>query len=263
MDLEGKKLQLEGILRGMDSVLVAYSGGIYSALLSYMAHRVLGGRMLAVTAQSPSVARAELEQAVDFARRFGIPHRLVPTREVENPDYARNPVNRCFYCKEELYSVLTALRQELQFQYIADGSHAGDRFDDRPGMAAAVSRGVRSPLREAGLIKSELRDMAKELGLSVWDKPSSPCLSSRVPHGIPITPEKLSQVDRAESVLRGLGFKVFRVRHHDELARIEVAPDELARLLDVKLFEYVAAQLRNIGYRYVTLDMQGYRSGDG
>ena len=257
MELTEKQSQLESILSGMGSVLVAYSGGIDSALVAYFAHRLLGDRMLALTARSPSLAESELKHAIEFARIHGIPHRVIDTREVEDPRYAANPANRCFFCKDELYSRITDLRKELPFSFVADGSHTEDDIGDRPGMRAALNHGVRSPLREAGLTKAEIRDLARNLGLEIWDKPSSPCLSSRVPHGIAITPEKLRQIDRAEQVLRNLGFRVFRVRHHDELARIEVSREELPRLLDACLFDQVASQLKDIGYKHVTLDMRG------
>jgi uncharacterized protein len=260
MELSQKQSALEKILSEMGSVLVTYSGGIDSALVAFFAHRILGNRMLAVTAQSASVASSELEHAIRFARTHGIPHSVIQTEEVENPRYAANPVNRCFFCKDELYSKVAGLREELGFSFVVDGSHADDDTGDRPGMRAALNHGVRSPLREAALTKSEIRTIAKNLRLEIWDKPASPCLSSRIPHGIAITPEKLQQVDRAEEVLRKLGFRVFRVRHHEELARIEVARDELPRLLDLKLFDQVVASFRRIGYKHVTLDMKGYPS---
>lgn len=258
MDLLQERLSLEKLLEEMGSVLVAYSGGIDSALVAYVAHGVLGDRMLAVTAQSASLAEAELAHAVAFAGRHNIPHRIVHTAELDDPRYAANPANRCFFCKDELYRLLADLKGDLGFLHIADGSHAADDPGDRPGMQAAAGRGVRSPLREAGLAKPEIRALAKDLWLEVWDKPSSPCLSSRIPHGLPITMEKLKQVDRAEQILRDLGFRVFRVRHHDDLARIEVSRDEMPRLLDVALFDHVVSCFREIGYRHVTLDMQGY-----
>jgi uncharacterized protein len=255
-----KQSTLEKILSEMGSVLVAYSGGIDSALVAFFAHRILGNRMLAVTAQSDSVAHSEMEHAIRFAGTHGIPHRVIQTEEVADPRYAANPVNRCFFCKDELYSKVACLREELGFAYVVDGSHADDDVGDRPGMRAARDHGVRSPLREAALSKSEIRTIARELALEIWDKPASPCLSSRIPHGIAITPEKLQQIDRAEEVLRQLGFRVFRVRHHDELARIEVARDELPRLLDLNLFDQVVASFHRIGYKHVTLDMKGYPS---
>ena len=253
-----KQTELESILAGMGSLLVAYSGGVDSALVAYVASRVLPHRMLAITAQSPSMAESELNHAVEFAARYGIPHRIVRTAELEDPRYAANPANRCFFCKDELYNKLDALKNELSFAWLADGSHAEDIAGDRPGMRAASDHGVRSPLREAGFGKADVRALAKELGLEVWDKPASPCLSSRVPHGIAITPEKLRRIDQAEEILRGLGFRVVRVRHHEELARIEVGREELPRFLDVRLFEQVVSEFRRIGYRHVTLDMQGY-----
>jgi uncharacterized protein len=258
MTLAQKRSQLENLLGQMESLLVAYSGGVDSALVAYVASRILSDRMLAITAQSASMAELELTRAVEFAKTHRIPHRVIKTDELEDPRYAANPTNRCFFCKDELYNKLGTLKQELNFAWLADGSHAEDVAGDRPGMRAASNHGVRSPLREAGFGKADVRALAKELALEVWDKPASPCLSSRVPHGIAITPEKLQRIDRAEEVLRSLGFRVVRVRHHDELARIEVGRDELPRFLDVKLFERVVSEFRRIGYRHVTLDMQGY-----
>lgn len=260
MELHKKQARLEELLSDMSSVLVAYSGGIDSGLLAYVAHRILGDRLLAVTAQSASVAASELAHATEFAGAHGIPHRIIHTQELDDPRYAANPSNRCFFCKDELFSHLTKLKEDLQFACLADGSHAEDDVAVRPGMQAGLNHGVRSPLREAGLGKSEIRTIAKDLGLEIWDKPSSPCLSSRVPHGIAITPDKLQRIDRAEEFLRGLGFRVFRVRHHDELARIELACDELPHFLDMNLFEQVVSKFREIGYKYVTLDMRGYPS---
>jgi pyridinium-3,5-biscarboxylic acid mononucleotide sulfurtransferase len=260
MNSNDKRGSLEGILRDMGSVMVAYSGGVDSALVAYLANRAIPGRMLAVTAKSASVAEDELTHAIKFAVDHDIPHKVILTDELNDPRYAANPTNRCFFCKEELYSRLVALKSEMNFAHLADGSHAEDSSSERPGMLSAKNHGVRSPLREAGLGKADIRSIAKDLELEIWDKPASPCLSSRVPHGIAITPEKLHQVDRAEQVLRGLGFRVFRVRHHEELARIEVARDELPRLLDLGLFDHVVRELRRVGYRHVTLDMQGYPS---
>ncbi len=260
MELTEKQSHLESVLSEMGSVLVAYSGGIDSALVAYFAHRVLGDRMLAVTAKSPSLAESELKHAIEFAQAYSIPHRVIGTQEVEDPRYAANPVNRCFFCKDELYTRVADLKEDLRFSWVADGSHVEDDIGDRPGMRAALNHGVRSPLREASLMKAEIRSIARNLGLEIWDKPSSPCLSSRIPHGVAITPEKLQQIDRAEQILRKLGFRVFRVRHHDELARIEVSREELPRLLDMRLFDQVASQLKDIGYKHVTLDMQSYGS---
>lgn len=257
--LETKLTRLREIVRPLDRVLVAFSGGVDSTLVLKVAYDLLGSDVLAVTAASPSLPRAELQEAIDLARHIGAPHRLIETGELQNPEYAANPVNRCYFCKTELYTALAALAAREGYRYILDGSHAGDLADFRPGEKAAREHQVRSPLREAALIKEEIHSLARHLGLPNWDKPASACLSSRIPRGIAVTAETLQQIERAESVLRNLGFRQFRVRHHNEIARIEVSPEEFTRLLENR--EAVLRGLKEAGYLFVTLDLAGFKSG--
>ena len=265
-----KKLeQLQNLLRSYGSCLVAYSGGVDSAFLAYVAHRVLGEKSLAVLADSPSLPRRELEEAVAVARQFAIPLRIVATGEFDNPDYLANPNNRCYFCKHELFTQLAPLAQNENFAVIAYGENASDAGDHRPGAKAAGEFEVRAPLKEAGLTKSEIRALSAHLGLPTADKPQMACLSSRVPYGEPVTPEKLSMIERAEYVLRDLGFYDVRVRHHElqgqgaalHLARIEVGVDEMRGFLSGDAFRRVAEALKKIGYAHVTLDLEGYRRG--
>lgn len=241
--------------------MVAYSGGVDSAFLAATAHKVLGDRMRAVLADSPSLARRDMEQAKAFAESEGIPLRIIQTEELDNPDYQRNDASRCFHCKTELFEGMKKLRTELGFAQIAYGMNADDRRDYRPGQRAAEQQDVLAPLAEVGLTKQEIRTLAKDAGYALWDRPAAPCLSSRVEYGRPVTREVLEQVERAEESLRQLGFREFRVRHHGELARVEIARNELSRALTIEMMDTISAELRRAGFQYVTLDCTGFRSG--
>ncbi len=257
-----EKLQaLEARLAKLGSLMVAYSGGVDSAFLAATAHHVLGSRMLAVLADSPSLARRDMEQAVAFAASLAMPLQVVATEELDRPDYARNDANRCFHCKDELFSVMEELRARLGFEHIAYGMNADDTRDFRPGQRAAEQHAVLAPLAEAGLTKLEVRSLAQAAGYPVWDRPAAPCLSSRVEYGRTVTREVLGQVERGEESLRQLGFRELRVRHHGELARVEIARAELSRALTVEMLDAITAALKQAGFKYVTLDCAGFRSG--
>jgi pyridinium-3,5-biscarboxylic acid mononucleotide sulfurtransferase len=283
--------QLRATLSAYGSCLVAYSGGVDSVFLAYMAHEVLGNRALAIIADSPSLPRNELQEALEIARKFQFPVRVVQTAELENPDYFSNPVNRCYFCKHELFGRLAPIARAEKFAVIAYGENASDIGDDRPGAQAAAEFQVRAPLKEAGLTKEEIRELSVQLGLPTADKPQMACLSSRVPCGEPVTPEKLTMIEAAENVLRHLGFHDVRVRHHElspkskvqspkrpagkskletldlgpwtsiHLARIEVGPSEIRHFLEDGISTKVAEALKGIGYLHVTLDLHGYRRG--
>jgi pyridinium-3,5-biscarboxylic acid mononucleotide sulfurtransferase len=259
--LSDKHAALRRILEGIPSLIVAYSGGVDSAYLAYEATEILGARALCVTADSPSYPDRHRQLAVTLAARFGFRHEIIRTGELERPEYRANPANRCYFCKHELYTHLSAIARDRGIAAIADGSNADDRGDYRPGRQAASEFDVRSPLDEAGLAKSEIRELSRRAGLPSWDEPASACLSSRIPYFSEVTDEKLRTIERAESVLRDLGFRVFRVRHHDTIARIELGRDEIGRALEPEVADTIDRELRALGYRHVAVDLRGYRLG--
>jgi uncharacterized protein len=261
MDVKIKTGVLHEILTSLDSLLVAYSGGTDSAFLAYAAHEILGDRMLAVIADSPSLPRQELAAALAFASTHKIPVHILQTRELEDPNYIRNDQNRCFHCKDELFTQMETTRQELGFAYLAYGMNLDDRGDFRPGQKAAALHNALAPLAAANLTKEEIRALAREAGLALADKPASACLSSRIEYGRPVTIENLSQVEQAEDALHAIGFSQVRVRHHGDLARIEIARQDLSRALTLPMLDRITAALRPLGFTYITLDTQGYRSG--
>jgi uncharacterized protein len=256
-----KQEALDARLRGLEGLLVAYSGGVDSAYLAWRAREILGDKMRAVIADSPSLARRQLEEAVAFARKHAIPLELVATNELENPAYARNDLQRCFYCKDELFTVMGAVRERLGARHLAYGMNLDDRGDFRPGQKAAERHEVLAPLVDAGLTKADIRELAREAGLEIWDKPAAPCLSSRIAYGQAVTPRALSEVEQAEEFLRGLGLRQFRVRHHGEMARIEIAVEEMPAVLDVATMGRISERLKAMGFRHVALDCGGFQSG--
>jgi uncharacterized protein len=261
VDLARKDADLRRLLDAMPSLIVAYSGGVDSAYLAFAATAVLGPRALCITADSPSYPDRHRQMAVRLAKQFGFRHELIRTDELERPEYRANPANRCYYCKSELYTRLSAIANERGIAAIADGSNADDRGDYRPGRQAAREYGVRSPLDEAGLTKAEIRELSRRAGLPTWDEPASACLSSRIPYFSEVTDGKLRMIERAETALRDLGFRICRVRHHESLARIELGRDEIARALEPEMSDTIDRRLREIGYAHVTVDLRGYRLG--
>ena len=259
--LEEKSRRLQDILAGYESVLIAFSGGVDSAYLAIAAAEALGPRALAVTADSPSYPDTHRRLALSIANDFGLAHEVIHTDELERPEYRANPANRCYYCKDELYGRLATLAAERGLAVVVDGNNADDRGDYRPGRQAAREHGVRSPLDEADLTKDDIRELARDAGLDSWNEPASACLSSRIPYGHEVSAEKLRQIEQAETVLRDLGFRVFRVRHHETVARLEIARSEMARALDPGINTQLVASLKALGYQYVSLDLQGYRLG--
>jgi pyridinium-3,5-biscarboxylic acid mononucleotide sulfurtransferase len=256
-----KGRRLYDILAGYESVLIAFSGGVDSAYLAIAAADVLGARALAVTADSPSYPETHRQLARSIASDFGFAHEMIHTAELDRPEYRANPANRCYYCKDELYGSLSTLATERGFAVIIDGNNADDRGDYRPGRQAAREHGVRSPLDEADLTKDDIRALARAAGLESWNEPASACLSSRIPYGSEVSNEVLRQIERAEEAVRALGFRVFRVRHHDTVARLEVARSEMSRAVDPDIGGRLTESLKAVGYQYVCLDLQGYRLG--
>ena len=270
-DLAARERRLSTLLDSFDSIIVAFSGGVDSAYLAWAATQVLGPTAYCITADSPSYPDHHRQLALRIARDFGLQHEFVHTGEMDIPEYRANPVDRCYYCKHELYTVLSDVAVERGIPVIVDGSNADDRADYRPGRKAAKEFGVRSPLDEADLTKDDIRELSRQAGLPTWDEPASACLSSRIPYHSEVTGEKLRTIEQAETILRGLGFRVCRVRHHEAapdgpasrgaMARLEIGRDEMARALEPELRERIVTGLRALGYTHVTIDLQGYRMG--
>lgn len=259
--LERKERDLRRLLRSFGSLMVAYSGGVDSAYLAWAAHRELGGNMVAVLADSPSLARSQMRDAVAFAREHGIPLTVINTDELDRAEYRRNDGARCFHCKDELFSAMEQFGQQSPFTTIAYGVNVDDQGDYRPGQKAARQHHVAAPLHQAGLTKSDIRLLAREAGLRVWDKPASACLSSRIEYGRPVTREVLHTVEQGEDALRALGFRQFRVRHHGDMVRLEIAREELPQAMNPAMAAEFTRIFKALGFKYVTLDLEGFRSG--
>ncbi len=260
-DLESKRALLQARLGGLGRVLVAYSGGVDSAYLAWAAHQLLGNNMLAILADSPSLARTQFADAVAFASEQAIPLEVIPTSELDRPEYTRNDSQRCFFCKDELFTLMEDLRRTRGFEVIAYGVNLDDQGDFRPGQKAASAHQVVAPLLDAGLGKEEIRALARQADLRIWDKPASACLSSRIEYGRPVTRESLAVVEKGEDALRALGFRQFRVRHHGEIVRIEIEREELVRALDPRMATEFTTIFKALGFKFVTLDLEGFRSG--
>lgn len=261
MSLEQKRLGLESRIAESESALVAFSGGVDSTLVLAVAKNVLGDRVLAVTAESDSVPERELQTAQHLTKTLGVKHRIIRTEEMSSPDYLKNSANRCYYCKSELYAKLSKVAEEHKLSHILNGINLDDLGDHRPGITAAKEAGVISPLAELGFNKQDVRDLARQMDLPNWEKPALACLSSRIPYGQPVTPEKLSMIEQAEEVLLAEGFRQVRVRHHGDMARIELPREDIPSLLKNGLSKKINRRLREIGFQYVTVDLEGYRSG--
>jgi pyridinium-3,5-biscarboxylic acid mononucleotide sulfurtransferase len=261
MDLSAKQRLLEESLRSLGRTLIAYSGGVDSAYLAWVASKVVGPNALAVIADSPSLARTQLQDALAFAQEHGIAVEVIQTSEMDKPEYVRNDRQRCFHCKDELFHVMEAFAAKHRFQSIAYGVNVDDQSDFRPGQAAARQHQVAAPLLQAGLTKADIRELARAAGLRVWEKPASACLSSRIEYGRPVTLEALAAVEQGEETLRRLGFRQCRVRHHGEIARIEIAQDELSRALTPEMFREFTRVFKALGFTFVTVDTEGFRSG--
>ncbi len=259
--LREKQEKLFGVLRSLDRVMVAYSGGADSAYLAWAAHQVLGANAVAVTADSASIPESHKHDAEAFVRQFGIPHEYIETHEFENPDYLKNDANRCFHCKDELFTRLEQIGRARGIAYIIYGVNVDDLGDYRPGQTAAGLHKVKAPLVDAGLAKAEIRELSRLAGLPTWDRPASACLSSRIPYGTPVTIENIKTVERGEEELKALGFRQFRVRYHGELVRLEIAREELSRALSPEMARQFTAIFKALGFKYVTLDLEGYRQG--
>ena len=257
----GKEQDLRRLMRQMANVLVAYSGGVDSSYLAYVANDELGCDAICILGLSPSVSKFQKDEALQTAENLGLSFETIKTDEIENEHYSANPANRCYFCKSELYEKLSAIASERSIEFVLDGTNADDLTEIRPGRMAAQEKLVRSPLAEVGLTKNEIRQLSRRAGLSGWEKPASPCLASRIAYGVPVTIERLSKVELAEEALRQLGFREFRVRVHGDLARIEISPDELDKALNKEFADLAAERLTAIGFKYVTLDLKGFRSG--
>jgi pyridinium-3,5-biscarboxylic acid mononucleotide sulfurtransferase len=261
VELEAKEQALFALLRDLERVIVAYSGGTDSAYLAWAAHRVLGDAAVAITADSASIPSSHKRDAEEFARECGFRHEYIQTYEFDNPDYIKNDQNRCFHCKDELFTRLQSFAADRGYAHIIYGVNKDDLGDYRPGQRAAKLHAVQAPLVEAGLTKAEIRELSRRAGLSTWDRPAAACLSSRVPYGTPVTPKTISTIEQGEEAIRALGFKQFRVRFHGELVRIEIAKDELPRALTLENAQAFSAIFKQLGFLYVTLDLEGYRQG--
>ncbi|HTM50076.1 MAG TPA: ATP-dependent sacrificial sulfur transferase LarE [Bryobacteraceae bacterium] len=259
--MEEKQQQLFSILRDMGQVIVAYSGGTDSAYLAWAGTQALGDKSVAITADSASIPESHKRDAIDFARRYGIRHEMIPTHEFENPDYLRNDANRCFHCKDELFDRLEQVGRERGIGHIVYGVNLDDLGDYRPGQNAARIHQVRAPLVEAKLSKAEIRELSRQAGLPTWDRPAAACLSSRIPYGTPVTIENIKKVENGEEELKKLGFRQFRVRFHGEIARIEIARDEMEKALNLEMAGKFTAIFKKLGFQYVALDLEGYRQG--
>jgi len=260
-NIEEKLTRLKDILHDMGSVLVAYSGGVDSTFLAVTAHEVLGNKALAVFAASPVAPPMEKEEAASLAHNIGLRFKIIDSNEMSNPDFVANPPERCYYCKRELYSELKPIAKAEGLKWIADGTNADDLHDFRPGRKASAEAGIRSPMLEAGLTKTEIRQLSHAKSLPTWDRPASPCLASRIPYGIPVTAETLNKIARGEQYLHSLGLRQLRLRHHGDIARIELDPEDMAKIITPEIRQDIVTHLKALGYKYVALDLTGYRIG--